>query len=134
MVEYVVKMVLGGLATGGIFGGVIMLIIGTIIRWNALKMHLATAALYRSDYEKQGFISGKTVLRGMTIHALWNLGASLISILTSALAILGLFLTVTSVQIGVSAVVRYVGKQLGIPKPEPQEEPEFTLKPQVAYA
>jgi hypothetical protein len=107
-VSYVRKQV-GFLTFGGIPGAIAFLLFA-LARWQVVRMHLATSRLYLQDYERQGFISGTTMLRGMTIHALWNLGASLLGVVFSFVQYLPaeLIWSTLLTKIGANQVVRYV--------------------------
>lgn len=96
-------------------------------------MHMATTRLYLHDVQRQGFVSGKTVGKGMLIHAAWNLAASLLDIVIGFVGFAPFELAAgyAFTKLSSSAAVRYVANMMRKnPIPEPQAAPEFPTDPE----
>lgn len=131
-----------GLLLGGI-PGAIVLILYIIMRWHAVKMHMATTRMYLHDVQRQGFISAKTVGKGMLIHAAWNLTSGLLDIVLAFVNLLPIDLAAgyAFTKIGSSKAIRYVAnlmRRTPIPEPvvlsAPTDPSRLPLTPAAAHA
>jgi len=80
-VQYVAKILLISAMMTNPAAMVFSLLSGVIVRWWVVKMHMTTAVLYRQDVEAFGKVRKQTIIRGMGIHAVWNLIGSIQSII-----------------------------------------------------
>ncbi len=136
--QYVIKGMAGVLAAGGNpFMMAVMIFLIILGRVYALEMHMTTTGYYAHDRSLYGKVKMGTYFTGVMLHMVWNVTASIISILSGAISFLntiaGAFITLKLTQ-SIGALFDAVFG-LGSRAPEsPQESPNPTrfISPQLA--